>query len=95
MRSGVPALFPQMGPGAAPNGESGRAHGERFAAEHLHQPSDDLRLPIDYAILARFAELFRRLALETANADEPPLWYQGDFFGDRFAPRAPKAPARR
>lgn len=58
---------------------------------HLHQPSDELDLPIDYAILARYTELLRRLVANVADADSPPLWYDDDFFGRRFAPNAPKA----
>jgi len=26
-----------------------------------------------------------------ADAITPPLWYQGDFFGDTFAPKAARA----
>ena len=95
VRQGVPAVFPQMGLGAAPGGESGREIAERFAAEHLHQPSDDLRLPIDHAVFARYAEFLRRFVADAAGADERPLWYEGNFFGNRFAPRAPMAPAPR
>lgn len=25
------------------------------------------------------------------DADRPPLWYAGDFFGDTFAPKADRA----
>jgi hypothetical protein len=92
VRQGVPAIFPQMGDGRAADGRSGRDIGDEFAEKHLHQPSDDLRLPLDYGILARYAELLRRFTLEVANADERPLWYEGNIFGERFAPRAPKAP---
>jgi hypothetical protein len=28
-----------------------------------------------------------------ADADQPPLWLQGDFFGDTFAPGRARAPA--
>jgi hypothetical protein len=39
----------------------------------------------------KWAELFRRWTVETANATERPLWYADDYFGKRFAPTAPKA----
>lgn len=93
VRQGVPALFPQMGLGAKPGWESGHALAQRFDTEHLHQPTDQLSLPIDYTVLARYTELLRRLTVDVADAPERPLWYEGDFFGNRFAPDAPKAPA--
>ncbi|HEX2208915.1 MAG TPA: M28 family metallopeptidase [Longimicrobium sp.] len=91
VQQGIPSLFPQMGSGSEPGRESGVALARRFATEHLHQPTDQLSLPIDYGVLARYTELLRRLAAEVADAPERPLWYEGDFFGNRFAPDAPKA----
>jgi hypothetical protein len=95
VRQGVPAIFPQMGNGRAADGRSGNEINQEFAEKHLHEPSDDLSLPLDYAILARYAELLRRFTLEVANADERPLWYEGNIFGDRFAPDARRAPRPR
>ncbi len=92
VRVGIPAIFPQMGHHARPGGEGNHHVARRFASEHLHRPSDDLRLPIDYSVLARYTELLRRFTVHVADADERPLWYQGNFFGDRFAPGAPRAP---
>jgi hypothetical protein len=28
-----------------------------------------------------------------ADANQRPMWFKGDFFGERFAPNQPKAPA--
>jgi Zn-dependent M28 family amino/carboxypeptidase len=91
VRQGIPAIFPQMGIARPPDAGPGYELGMRFDAEHLHQPSDQLSLPIDYGVLARYTEFLRRFTVEAAGAAERPLWYQGDFFGNRFAPDAPKA----
>jgi hypothetical protein len=58
---------------------------------HIHQPTDDMNLPIDFKVCAKFGELFRRVTLNAANAAQPPLWYEGDIFADRFAPKAKRA----
>ncbi len=50
--------------------------------------------PIDYQVAAKFADVFRRVTLETANAAERPLWYRGSVFGQRFAPSEAKAAPR-
>jgi len=92
VRQGVPAIFPQMGTPRAEESE-GVEVARRFSTEHLHRPSDETGLPIDYAIFARYAELLRRYTFLVADEAGPPRWYQGNFFGDRFAPDAPKAPA--
>jgi Zn-dependent M28 family amino/carboxypeptidase len=86
---GVPAIFLQMGEGPAPDGSSGVA----LSATRLHEPNDDLTSPIDYDEFARFTELYWRFVLETADMTSPPRWYEGDFFGDTFAPDAEKAPS--
>lgn len=49
-----------------------------------------MNLPIHWDQGARFAELNWRIMERIANAADVPRWYQGDFFGDRFAPEAPK-----
>lgn len=92
VKQGTPAVFVLPGNKYVEGGASGDSSGVRFADEHLHQPSDDLSLPYDFAVVARFTDLFLRLVVEAANMSERPLWYEGDFFGKQFAPEAPKAP---
>lgn len=41
---------------------------------------------------ARFAELNYRAVRILADAPQPPRWYAADYFGNLFAPSAPKAP---
>ena len=92
VKQGTPALF-VLPAGETEGGEATANNPDvEFAREHLHQPSDDLSLPYDYSVFAKFTELFRLLVVEAANAAEPPRWYAEDFFGKQFAPRAPKVP---
>jgi hypothetical protein len=91
VRRGIPGIFLIAGNTATPDGKNVQQINERWAREHLHQPSDDLNQPFDDGHLVHWAELFRRWTERTANADERPLWYANDYFGKRFAPDAPKA----
>jgi hypothetical protein len=62
-----------------------------FLNTQYHHPSDDLSMPIHWQAGARFAEVNYRAVRTLADAAEPPRWYAGDYFGNLFAPRAPKA----
>lgn len=86
VRKGIPAVF--LATGFA-NG--GGAQWEAFLGGNYHHPGDDLNQPIDWASGARFAEVNYRITRALADADEAPRWYQGDFFGDAFAPGAARA----
>jgi Zn-dependent M28 family amino/carboxypeptidase len=91
VRQGIPGIFLIAGDAPTPDGKNAREINERWTREHLHQPSDDLNQAFDYNHMVRWAELFRRWTMEAANAPERPLWYEGDYFGARFAASAPKA----
>ena len=54
-----------------------------------------MKQPIDWDSLARYAELNYRISRLLADADQRPLWYDHDYFGDLFAPKAPRAPVIR
>ncbi len=88
VKQGVPAIM--LSTGVMNGGDKAFAD---FLATQYHQPSDDLALPIHWQAGARFAELNWRVMERIANADVPPRWYEGDYFGDLFAPNAPRAPA--
>jgi len=85
-KRGVPAVM--LATGMA-NG--GAAAWETFLANTYHKPSDDLSQPIVWKAGARFAELNYRAVRLLADADTRAQWYAGDYFGNLFAPRAPKA----
>jgi hypothetical protein len=85
-KRGVPAVM--LATGMA-NG--GAKAWEAFLANTYHKPSDDLSQPIVWKAGARFAELNYRAVRSLADADARAQWYAGDYFGNLFAPRAPKA----
>jgi Zn-dependent M28 family amino/carboxypeptidase len=83
---GVPAILLMTGfaNGGAPIWKD-------FLSNAYHKPNDDLKQPILWDQGARYAELNYRISRALADADQRPLWYQGDYFGDTFAPGQPRA----
>lgn len=90
VKAGVPAVM--LATGMA-NG--GQAAWSTFLANTYHQPSDDLAQPIVWAAGSKFARLNYEVVRALANADDAPRWYANDYFGNRFAPSAPKVDRRR
>lgn len=86
VKRGVPAVFLMTG---WANG--GQKVWRRFLDDTYHTVKDDLGQPIRWQQGARFAELNYRIARTMADADQRPMWYSGDYFGDTFAPAQPKA----
>ena len=86
VRQGVPSVFLMTG-----YGNDGQQYWKRFLGSTYHSVKDDLTQAIHWEAGARFADLNYRIAREMADADQRPLWYQGDYFGDTFAPKQPKA----
>ena len=89
VQQGVPSVF--LGTGFA-NGGDKAVHA--FEDEHYHTASDDMSLPIDWKVAAKFARLNYLIATQLADAPQAPRWYAGDFFGDKFAPGQPRAAKR-
>jgi len=87
VKQGVPAVFLATGMG----GGGDKFWGE-FLSKGYHSPRDDLAQKIDWQAGARFAEANFRILRAMADADSPPLWRTGDYFGDTFAPQAKRAP---
>ena len=87
VKKGVPAVM--LATGMANGGDKAW---EKFLGTNYHQPSDDLSQPIVWSAGAKFAELNYRVVRALADADTRPQWYADDYFGDLFAPKAPKAP---
>lgn len=86
VKQGVPAIMLATG-----YGNGGEKAWKDFFATHYHQVSDDLNLPIDWQAGAKYARVNYLIARDLADAPERPRWYQGDYFGNAFAPGAPKA----
>ena len=89
VKEGVPSVF--LATGFANGGKKAQTD---FDDEHYHMASDDMTLPIDWAAAAKFARLNYLIAAQLADASQAPRWYAGDYFGDKFAPGAPKAVKR-
>jgi hypothetical protein len=87
VKRGVPALL--LATGFANGGKDAWEH---FLSTDYHQPSDDMKLPINWAAGARYARVNYRIARELADDATRPRWYAGDFFGDTFAANSPKVP---
>ena len=86
VRQGVPAVF--FVTGFANGGEKAW---ESFLENGYHHPDDDMLRKIDWEAGARFAEANYRVTRALADTDVTPRWNKDDFFGDRFAPNAPRA----
>lgn len=80
VQAGVPSISLKAGPG---NG--GAAADKAFRANHYHQPSDQIDLPIRWNQGVRFADSWYGVARGVADMAERPRWNEGDFFGTLYA----------
>lgn len=84
VQQGVPAVFTLLGLTATDGSKTGKEVFETYLATQYHKPNDDLLLPFDYDIGAKFVEFQYRLGRSVADTDERPEWNEGDFFGDLY-----------
>ncbi|MDB5699377.1 MAG: peptidase [Alphaproteobacteria bacterium] len=87
VKQGVPAIM--LATGFANGGEAKWHH---YLGNVYHSVGDDLSQPINWQAGAKYARLNYLISRYLADADERPRWYQGDYFGDLYAPHAPRAP---
>lgn len=84
IKRGIPAVFPIAGYRA----RSADVHlldlQRQWLRARYHQPTDDLKQPMDFSVAAQLAEFDYRLGMEVANGSKRPRWNRGDFFGRRF-----------
>jgi Zn-dependent M28 family amino/carboxypeptidase len=85
VKVGVPAVM--LATGMANGGEAAWA---KFFANNYHKPSDDVSQSILWSAGAKFAELNYRVVRALADDGAAPRWYADDYFGNLFAPKAPK-----
>jgi hypothetical protein len=88
VQAGVPSVF--LVTGFANGGEKAFRD---FLAHNYHKVSDQPDLPFNWAAGAKFAQINYLIAREIADGAEAPRWYEGNPYGDRFAPGQPRAPA--
>ena len=89
VRRGVPAVLLMTG-----HANGGKAIWNSWLGTIYHSPKDDLSQKIDWDAGARYAELNYRIAKAMADAPVRPMWLAGDYFGDLFDPKGPRAPVR-
>jgi Zn-dependent M28 family amino/carboxypeptidase len=89
VKQGVPAVFFVTG-----YANGGEKYWGEFFSKAYHSPKDDMDQKIDWEAGARFVEANYRITRAMADAETPPQWIEGDFFGDTFAPKAARAPRR-
>lgn len=85
VKRGVPALLLATG-----YANGGKEAWEHFLSTDYHQPSDDMKQPINWDAGAKYARVNYLIAREIADGTARPRWYEGDYFGSTFAPDAPK-----
>ena len=85
VKAGIPAVMLATG---MQNG--GQKAWDLFFEKHYHQPSDDMSQKIQWSAGAKFAKLNYLISRDLADGDQPAQWYAKDYFGDLFAPNAPK-----
>jgi hypothetical protein len=88
VKAGVPSVF--LVTGFANGGEKAFRD---FLAKNYHKASDQVDQPFDWQAGAKFAQINYLIAREIADSAEAPRWYEGNSFGDRYAPGQPRAPA--
>lgn len=85
VQAGIPSVMLKLGV----EGE-GKAAWKTYFDKGYHQVADDLSQPINWDAGVKLVRLNYRIVLDLANADGRPQWYEGDEYGDRYAPTAPK-----
>lgn len=80
MRRGIPGVFLYNGFTDMAGRSVGRKVWDDAMANVVHLPTDDLKQPIDWQVLAKFSDVFRRLTIRLADADRRPEWRDGSLF---------------
>ncbi|QPQ55106.1 M20/M25/M40 family metallo-hydrolase [Allosphingosinicella flava] len=89
VQEGIPSVFLMTG-----FGNGGGEKFRHFLATDYHKVSDQITLPFNWEAGAKFARLNYEIAREIADAPQAPRWYEGNFFGNAFAPGQPRAVRR-
>jgi hypothetical protein len=90
VRAGIPAVFLKTGDKDTDGGKRCSTTELLFRTTHYHEVSDDLSQPFDWQAAAKFTRLNTDIIRRITSGPRP-LWFEGDYFGNAFAPSAPKA----
>lgn len=90
---GVPSVFLMSGPnmvGQKKDGE-GLEKFEEFLNTNYHSKADDMMQALDFKVAAKFTLANYLIINALANSDERPMWYEGNEYGDKYAPGQKRA----
>ncbi|QKZ14012.1 M28 family metallopeptidase [Spirosoma sp. KUDC1026] len=91
VRQGIPAIYIKSGSETGDPKIDGLKENLDWRANIYHSPQDDMNQPFDWNAAAKHVQLQFLIGYLTAQADERPIWNEGDFFGNRFGrPATPK-----
>ena len=85
VKKGIPSVFLVSGVTSTDPEIDGLALNKEWLKTHYHQPTDDIDQPMDLDIAVRFCHVNFLIGYEVAQADEPPIWKEDDFFTIQFA----------
>jgi Zn-dependent M28 family amino/carboxypeptidase len=77
IKAGIPALAMKLG---YETNTPEAMIAARWNTERYHQPSDDLRQPVDKGAADTYIDVVRQLALRIANRPDRPKWNDSSFF---------------
>jgi len=85
IKKGIPALFIKSGFMTSKSDTVNRARSDvEWRTTTYHKPQDDMSQAFDYQAAATHVKVNFLIGLFTANAQTPPRWNKGDFFGGKF-----------
>ena len=90
VRAGIPSVFLKTGDQDMFGGKACAETERTFRLTHYHEVTDDLAQPFDWQAAAKFARLNTGIIRRLTSGPRP-RWFEGDYFGNAFAPEAPKA----
>ncbi len=99
VQQGIPSIFLMSGPTEVGETEenvkerNGYKTFYKFLRTNYHSPADDLKQELNWDAAAKFSLVNFLIMDEIANADIEPRWYEGNSYGDKYAPDRPRAPA--
>ncbi len=80
VKQGIPAVYLVTADNAGMKFEEHEVSSQEFVNKHYHQPSDQLDLPINYDVAAKFVDINRAIAVQVANDPQRPAWNADSFF---------------
>ena len=86
IKEGIPAVLLSAGYNSTDPEIDGMERLTHFLKTDYHEPSDEYELPFYDDSAEKLARATFRICLGIANADAPPTWNAGDFFGNKFGP---------